>query len=93
MKAINVTTSPTLVCPAGYIGQHLLHNASDETMYFAPDGDPNVTAANGIPISPGQTFFHEPVSFSPKGPPALYAIHGGSGNKVLRYGNTSFIAT
>jgi hypothetical protein len=91
MKAINVTTSPTLICPAGYRGAHIIHNFSDEVIYLALDGDPEVTTALGVPVAVGQTVFHEPVTFGPSGPPAIYAIHGGTGNKELRYGNTAQI--
>lgn len=92
MIAKNITTAATLVCVRGFVAQHYFHNESDEVIYLALDGDPNVTTATGIPIIPDQTIFHEPTSFGPGGPPAIYAIHGGTGNKVLRYGNTSFIA-
>ena len=92
MKAHSVTTSPTLLWPAGTIAGHILYNASDETLYFAPDGDAAVTASTGIPIAPGQHIFYEPVSFGPAGPPACYVIHGGTGSKLLRYGNSAYVA-
>jgi hypothetical protein len=91
MIAKNITTSATLVCVRGFVAQHILYNDSDVTIYLGLDGDPAVTTSTGIPIAPGQTIYHEPASFGPAGPPAIYAIHGSTGNKVLRYGNTSFI--
>ncbi len=93
MKAIPIAagSTPTLVCPAGYIGQHVFHNDTDEVIYIGIDGDDQVTTANGIPVPIGQTWFHEPHQFGPSGPPALYAVHGGAGAKALRYGNTGFL--
>lgn len=92
MIAKNITTSATLVCVRGFVCQHIFYNDSDTTIYLGIDGDSAVTASTGIPLAPGEKFCHEPVSFGSGGPPAIYAIHGGTGNKVLRYGNTAFVA-
>ena len=89
MTAKNITTSATLVATGGIICQHILYNDSDTTIYLATDGDSAVTTSTGIPLAAGQTFVHEPTLFGPSGPPAIYAIHGGTGSKALRYGRTA----
>ena len=86
MILIPILATPTLVVAAGRRGQHFIYNDSDATMYFAPDGDAAVTTGTGFPLNPGDRFIHEPPQPYAKTPVALYMVHGGVGEKNIRYG-------
>lgn len=90
IKAINVTsTLAEIVVPSDYGTDFkngprnvTLSNTSDTTIYvaFGADNGPLLTTANGIPLVAGQTMGGDNTV------PGLsiWAIHGGTGNKVLR---------
>lgn len=80
-RAVNVTTSAAQITstPTDSVsGQSLLvYNNSDTTVYI---GGSNVTTANGAPV-PVATWS---PAFGISPGEAVYAIHGGSGNKEVR---------
>ena len=85
MKAVNITTSPTLIANPGNRDFLHVYNNSDEVIYVVYDGDATtLTTSNGMPIAVGgvltlnndgqRNLFNKPV----------YGIHGGTGNKEVR---------
>ena len=91
ISKVNVTTAATLVSAARPYGRSwfVLQNQSDTDIYVSFDGTAAVTLAAGnapgILIAAGETFAFAASMPTPRPPvdAAIYAIHGGSGNKVL----------
>lgn len=83
--AHNATTSPTTVIAAGVGWTYVyLHNNSDTTIYVQWTDEANaLTTSNGVPIAAGSAL-RLAASAQPSRP-AVRVIHGGSGNKELRY--------
>lgn len=84
IAAINVTTASTEVLAANVkrVGV-LLQNTSDTTIYIKMDGsDTDVTTANGFALLPNESLSFSTQVHQVFGP--ITAIHGSSGNKVLR---------
>jgi len=82
--AYNATTAETvLLAAAGWsVGQ--VYNASDAVVYAKYTDDATaLTTANGIPIAVGGTL--KLVARDSAQQPPVRVIHGGSGNKDIRY--------
>lgn len=84
MTTVNVTTSSTLVAAAGNRDFLHIYNASDVTIYLCYDGTTAATVAAGIPLAPEEYLNLDNDGSKPIFTKAVYAIHGGSGNKELR---------
>ena len=85
---VNVGTNVTLVQAAQGRGAIALQNQSDTDIFVALDGSTDVSIDSGskpgIKIAPGATLtMHQGEAFAPALSKAIYAIHGGSGSKVL----------
>lgn len=90
ITAVNVTAAATKVFAITSQGTDfrngprnlVLANTSDTTIYvaFGADNGALLTTANGIPLAAGLIFGGDNTLV----PQDVYAIHGGSGNKVLR---------
>jgi hypothetical protein len=88
MTTIQVANTETLVLP-GRI-RHFAHiqNDSDADIFLKYDGSPDtLTINNGIRLRPGQTLMLEErmadaSRWTYNNP--IYAIHGSTGNKLLR---------
>ena len=83
MPSVNITTTPSKAfeIPQGAWG-YRVNNVSDETIYTLENAP--VTTSTGIPLAAGA---ERSVCFAEKAQNAmsLQAVHGGTGNKALRY--------
>jgi hypothetical protein len=86
MKAMNVTSSVTKIADAGHRDLLHIYNNSNEVIYLQYDGsDPSsLTTANGMPLLPGAMLPLENNGTRQIFNKAVYAIHGGTGNKEVR---------
>lgn len=84
IAAQNVTTTATEVVPANVKRTAvLLQNTSDVDIYLKLDGSTTaLTTANGFKLGAGVSLHF--TTTAPSGFEPVYAIHGDSGNKVLR---------
>lgn len=82
---INITTTATNVIPPEVEWSVcILQNVSDTDMYyqFTQESDA-VTTTNGLKLAAGSEVQLIPPNTPRRG--GVYAIHGGTGSKVLRY--------
>lgn len=73
----------------------VLHNASDATVYYQftrppTGGDATLSTTNGLPLAAGASVslvYPEVAQVTPGAllQPAVLLVHGGSGNKAVRY--------
>jgi hypothetical protein len=89
MTTAQVANTETLVLPARP-SRYFAHiqNDSDTDIFIKYDNSPdNVNVTNGLRLKPGQTLFlEERMSDASRWNynNAIYAIHGSTGNKLLR---------
>ncbi len=88
ISKVNIGTTATVVQAATPRVAIALQNQSDTDIYVALDGSADVTTDSGskpgLKISPGGTLSMLGGDVFAAGlGKAIYAIHGGSGNKVL----------
>lgn len=86
MKATNVTTTAAQIA-AGNPSRKFLHiqNVSDTDIYVSYDGDATaLTTSNGLKVAAGDTLMLNNDGTRCLFEHAVYAIHGGSGNKEVR---------
>ena len=88
MPSVNVTTTAALVVPSGSRRALILQNVSDADITFA--FRPGVTATGadaGLVLKPDETFAIGALAGSTFNTAAtpVYALHAGSGDKVLRW--------
>jgi hypothetical protein len=85
MQAINITTSATLIAAGGNRDFLHIYNNSDVIIYIGYDGGgAAVTTSLGVPLPPNDTLQLNNDGFRNIFNDAVYAIHGGSGNKEVR---------
>lgn len=89
MPSVDIATTPTQVLPRAGRNALILQNLSDTDIYIAARG--NVTAAAGensglrIKADGGTLSLTDLATNRAVADAAIYAVHGGSGTKELRY--------
>jgi len=85
MKALNVTTTAAEIVPAGNRDFVHIQNVSDTDIYVKYDGSETaLTTANGIKIAVERSLILNNDSARNIFNKAVWAIHGGAGNKEVR---------
>lgn len=85
MQAAQVTTTAAEIVPGGNRDFVHIYNLSDTTIYVKYDGDATaLTTSNGMPILPNDVLILANDGNRTVYTRAIWAIHGGSGNKEVR---------